>query len=51
MCKECCEREVTGNSVQTFVGEQFERLKFRLKYIHIYIYLFKNLNVQWCGVA
>jgi len=44
---ECCEREVTGNSVQKFVGEQLERPKFRLKDI------FKNLNkraVVWSGL-
>jgi hypothetical protein len=47
MCEECCEREVIGNSVQIFVGEQLERPIFRLKDI------FKILNkrvMAWSGL-
>jgi hypothetical protein len=42
-----CERRVTGNSVQTFVREQLERLKFRMQDI------FKILNkrvIVWSGL-
>jgi hypothetical protein len=34
MYGECFAREVAGNSVQTFVGEQLEIPKFRLKDIY-----------------
>jgi hypothetical protein len=47
MLGECCEREVIGNSVQTFVGEKLERPKFRLKEV------FKNLKKRamvWSGL-
>jgi hypothetical protein len=47
MCGECCEREVTGNSVQTFVGEQLERPKFRSK--EIFEVLNKRVMV-WSGL-